>query len=134
MPIINEREVIKRIPIYIKGGKNKGKQGGMLIFEKDKLPYYYVVKNFKRNQLYVAPKHRNTIGISIDIIDELEKHGAEKAIFQIIGLEETSFYYIVPLKDFRKGEFTDYDDPQFRLRTSGLFRYYPTQTDISKYV
>ncbi len=134
MVLINEREIVKRIPVYVKEGRNAGKMAGNIIFENYKYPYYYVEKKWKRSQLYVAPKHRNTLSISKHILEECNKHNVKNAVFFIVGMEKKSFYYIVPIKDFWKGEITDFDDTQYRVRIHNLTRYYPEQEGIGKYL
>ena len=134
MSIIQEREIIKRIPVYVRKGRNAGKQTGMIYFERNKEPYYFIRKNWMEHQLYQAPKHRNTLSISKHILEELEKYDVKNVIFMITGMEKGSFYYIVPLKKFWEGEKTDYDDTQYRIRVNNLTRYYPSQEGISKYI
>lgn len=134
MPLINELEIIKKIPVYVMKGRNKGKQAGEIIFERNKEPFYFQTKNWRRHQLYQAPKHKNTLSISEHILKFIESFGVKKYVAMIIGLEDKSFYYIVPLKDFWNGEKTEYDDAQYRIRIHNLIRYYPEQEGISKYL
>ena len=134
MPLINETEIVKRIPVYVKFGRNVGKLAGNIIFENYKEAYYYVEKKWKRSQIYVSPKHKNTLSISEHILDECKKHNVKNAVFMIVGMEKKSFYYIVPIKEFYEGEITDFDDVQRRVRIHGLTRYYPEQEGISKYL
>lgn len=132
--LINEKKIIKRIPVYVKYGRNAGKLAGNIIFEDLKYPYYYVEKKWKRSQIYVAPKHKNTLSISEHIIKECQKYNVKNVVFLIVGMEDRSFYYIVPLKDFINGEKTMYDDTQLRIRTHNLNRYYPEQEGIDKFL
>ena len=134
MPLINEKEIVKKVPVYVMKGINKGRIAGHIHYENYKQPYYFVIKNWKSSQLYQAPKHRNTLSVSEDILLLLEEKGVKNVVFMIVGMEERSFYYIVPLKDFFEGEKTEYDDVQLRIRIHNLTRYYPEQEDISKFV
>jgi len=134
MTLINEKEVVKRIPVFVRKGRNAGKEAGQIVFENYKLPYYFVMKNWKRSQIYIAPKHKNTLSVSEHIMELLEKHNVKNIVFMITGMEEKSFYYIVPLKDFWDGEKTTFDDLQYRVRIHGLTRYYPEQEGIAKYL
>lgn len=130
MPLINEREIVKRIPIYCRKGRNAGKQTGEIIIEKYKFPYYFVIKNWKKSQIYQAPKHRNTLSVSEHILKKLEEYDVKNIIFMITAMEKRSFYYIVPLKKFLGGEKTEYDDPQYRIRIHNLMKYYPEQSQL----
>jgi hypothetical protein len=133
--LINEKNVRKRVPVYIRFGKNAGRVAGYIIFEDLKLPYYYVEKKWKAGQIYLAPKHKNTLSISEHIIQECQKHGVVNIVFLIVGMEDKSFYYIVPLKKFiEDSERTTYDDAQLRIRINGLTRYYPEQEGIEKFL
>lgn len=134
MVLINEQEIVKRIPVYVKLGRNAGKLAGNIIFENYKYPYYYVEKKWKQSQIYVSPKHKNTLSISKHILEECDKYDVKNAVFFIIGMEDKSFYYIVPIKDFWNGEITDYDDTQYRVRVHNLTRYYPEQENIGKFL
>ena len=134
MVLINEKEIVKKEPVYVMSGINKGKIAGYIHYENYKQPYYFVIKNWKASQIYIAPKHRNTLSVSEDILLLLDEKGIKNIVFMIVGMEERSFYYIVPLKDFFEGEKTMYDDAQLRIRINNLTRYYPEQEGLYKFL
>ena len=134
LPLIKEKNIVKRIPIYCRKGRNAGRQTGEIIIEKYKFPYYFVIKNWKNSQLYQVPKHKNTLSVSEHILKKLEEYGVKNIVFMITAMEKRSFYYIVPLKNFWNGEKTEYDDPQYRIRMHNLPKYYPEQERIDKFL
>lgn len=134
MPIIEERNVIKRIPIYVKKGRNKGHQVGTLYFEKNKEPYYLVIKNFKSSQMMRHPKHIGELPVSITILNDLKQHGCKNIIFWIINYDEHSFYIVVPLSDYDDANGYEYDDPQKYVRMEDYPRIYPEQGSLTKFI
>lgn len=132
--IIIERNIYKKIPIFCKSGRNRGKQTGMLYFERNKEPYYFVSKNFKSEQMMRHPKHIGELPISTSILKELKQHGCKNIIFWIIGYEEHSFYIAVPLSDYDNAKGYEYDDPQKFVRMEEYSRIYPEQGSLTKFV
>lgn len=135
MTLIVEREVIKRIPVYCRKGKNAGKQTGMIYFERNKSPYYFIRKNFRSSQLLQHPKHIGKLPISTSIIDELKKNNVVNVIFMIIGFDDAgSFYIVVPLKDYDNAQTEEWDDPQAFVWLKDYPRIYPEQGSLKKFV
>ena len=132
--LIQEREIIKRIPVYVKRGRNAGRKTGTIYFERNKSPFYYITKNFKSEQMMRNPKHIGELPISTDIIEELKKYEVKNVIFMIIGFDDAgSFYIIVPLKDYDNARGYSYDDPQKFVYLREYPRIYPEQGSLSKF-
>lgn len=132
--LIIEREVIKRIPVYVRKGKNAGKQAGMIYFERNKEPYYFVRKNFRSSQILQHPKHIGKLPISTTIIEDLKKYYVTKIVFMIIGYDNAgSFYIVVPLKDYDNAPLEEWDDPQRYVWLKDYPRIYPEQGSLKKF-
>lgn len=135
MVIINEREIIKKIPIFVKKGKNKGRQTGFIYFERNKEPYYYITKSFRGGQVHYAPKHIGKLPISTTILEDLKAHGVKNIVFMIIGFDDAgSFYIVVPLSDYNHAPIEDYDDAQAFVWMRDYSRIYPEQGSLGKFI
>lgn len=134
MTIIQEKDIIKKIPIFVKKGRNKGKKAGTLYFERNKEPYYYIVKSFRGSQLMQNPKHIGKLPISTTILDDLKKYGCRKIIFMIVGFDESAFYIVVPLSDYDNAPTEEWDDPQRFVWMKDYSRIYPEQGSLKKFV
>ena len=135
MVLIRERDIIKRIPVFVSKGRNKGKQTGWIYFERNKEPYYYIVKSFRSSQLLQNPKHIGKLPISTTILEDLKKYGCKKVIFMITGFDDAgSFYIVVPLSDYDNAPKEEWDDPQVYVWLRDYPRIYPEQGSLGKFV
>ena len=135
MTLIIERDIYKKIPIYVKQGRNKGRQTGFVFFEKYKTPYYYVIKNFKSDQMMRNPKHIGELPISETILEDLKKYGVTHIVFMIVGFDNAgSFYIVVLLKDYENSRGYSYDDPQRYINLKDYPRIYPEQGSLKSFL
>ena len=135
MVLIHEREIVKRIPIFVKKGRNQGKKAGMIYFERNKPPYYYIIKNYKSGQIYQHPRHIGKLPISTTILDELKDNNVDRIVFMIVGFDNAgSFYIVVPLSDYDNAPEENYDDPQRFVYLYNYPRIYPEQGSLKKFM
>jgi len=134
MTLIQEREIIRRIPIVLKEGKNRGRIAGHIYIEKNKEPYFFIEKLFKKEQMFQMPKLIGRLPISVHIIPELEKHNVRKVVYMIIGYEKRSFFVGVPLADLKRGKEIIYDELQRYVRLESYPRIYDLRENLDNFV
>ena len=135
MVLIIERDIYKKVPIFCKKGRNKGKQVGFVHFERNKEPYFFIQKNFRISQMMRNPVHIGELPVSVTILDELKKLGVKNIIFMIIGFDDAgSFYVVVPLSDYDHAKQYSYDDIQKFVYLREYPRVYPEQGSLGKFV
>lgn len=135
MTLIHERDIIRKIPVFVTKGRNAGKQTGWIYFEKNKAPYYYIQKSYRSSQIMQHPKHRGKLPVSTSILNTLKEHGVANIVFMIVGYDDAgTFYIVVPAKDYENAPVEEWDDAQAFVWMQDYTRIYPEQGSLKKFI
>jgi len=70
---------------------------------------YFITRNYKRGQIFRAPRYDNGIGIDRDIIKKLMLMGIKKINLLVVGYERKSFRAEIAVEDYIKFALGHYD-------------------------
>jgi len=133
--LIDQKEVVRRIEVRVRSGKNMGFVAGHIVFENYKEPYYFVRKKFNKQQVWYKPEYRNYLALSKDIIEtDLDKREIKTVVFLMTGFDKDPFYLIVPIKDFKQGKVIKFDDEQYVVDMTRYVRIDFRQNNINMFV